>query len=259
MSRANSWRWPSIQCSAAFEKTRSTGSDAAHSAMSARSKVKIHRPRDRRSTEPSPATSQRRPWRECGSLMQRPGPGRLCPTRDPPRGLPRTAPGRAGQGTAPVVPSRTACTSRDPRHRSTRLQAARRRTTLMSSQRHPSPAQRTRPSGSLRLGHSRRSGAPTHPQASLVGSSRLGRRPRGARTGRPASASSEPAPSLAPMRIRASHEGPDPQAHRLSNQRGWEAGHPLKRVQSGANCEDHRREANSQEPLVSRDFAPLDR
>src|SRR4051794_36685300 len=36
---------------------------------------------------------------------------------------------------------------------------------------------------------------------------------------------------------------------------GWEAGHPPKRVESGANCEDHRREANSQEPLVSRDSA----
>jgi hypothetical protein len=30
-------------------------------------------------------------------------------------------------------------------------------------------------------------------------------------------------------------------------------------VESGANCEDQRREANSQEPLVSRDFAPLGR
>jgi hypothetical protein len=38
--------------------------------------------------------------------------------------------------------------------------------------------------------------------------------------------------------------------------RGWEAGHPLKRMESGANCEDQRREVNSQEPLVSRDFAP---
>jgi hypothetical protein len=41
--------------------------------------------------------------------------------------------------------------------------------------------------------------------------------------------------------------------------RGWEAGHPLKRVESGANCEDQRREDHSQEPLVSRDFAPLGR
>jgi hypothetical protein len=41
--------------------------------------------------------------------------------------------------------------------------------------------------------------------------------------------------------------------------RGREAGHPLKRAESGANCEDQQREANPQEPLVSRNFAPLGR
>ena len=65
------------------------------------------------------------------------------------------------------------------------------------------------------------------------------------------------------MRIRASHEGTEPSGsppeQTTQPKRGWKAGHPPKRVESGANCEDQRREANSHEPLVSRDFAPLDR
>ncbi len=65
-------------------------------------------------------------------------------------------------------------------------------------------------------------------------------------------------PRVSGRLTRAPTSGSPPE-HTARPKRGWEAGHPLKRVESGANCEDQRREANPQEPLVSRDFAPLSR